>query len=101
MAEGRRRLKRKEEGSESIDLTPSAQELGVEELVIAYGEELYAPVQYHSFRCGGHSVKLIPQQGETVKQLHMRGLKILADLTDKEFDHRLNAFRQRYSETRS
>jgi hypothetical protein len=73
---------------------------GVTSITVHYPEELYAPVQYHSFRVGGHSVTLVPRVGESVAEAFERGRKLLEDLTDKEFVHRLETFRQRVRESR-
>lgn len=75
-------------------------ELQVDSLTVHYPEELYAPVQYHSFRVGGHSVTITPRAGESVAQAFERGYKLLEELADKEFQHRLAKFRERLNQTR-
>jgi len=60
----------------------------------------YSPVQYNTFRVGGHSVTVVPRVGETARDAAERGLRMLEELADKEFDHRLASFRNRLRETK-
>ena len=77
-----------------------AVEEGVTSITVNYGEELYSPVQYQTFRVGGHSLQVTPRAGETVRQAFERGRLLLQELADKEFDHRLRTFRDRVSKAK-
>lgn len=82
------------------DDAPQATDEGVQTIELCTGEEVYSPMQYHSFRCGGHKVTITPRAGESFEEAAERGMKMLADLTDKEFEHRLQKFRERYRESK-
>lgn len=97
MTTGRRRLKQPEGEpvAASIDL-----EAPFESVTVVYGEELYSPVQFHSFRIGGHSVTVKPNPGETGADCIRRATSMLAELADAEFAARLEGFRKRYKEVK-
>ena len=62
------------------------------ELTVTWGEELYAPVQYHSFRVGDLSLKFNVEAGETIEQAHERALGILRSLAAKQYVAQRDAF---------
>ena len=102
MSEGRRR-RMGSSADAGVSLPPSMQaidESGVESIAIHYGEEVYAPVQFHSFRVGGHTLVLRPKPGEGAIACAARGQAILDELTGKEFDYRLARFRERFNGSR-
>lgn len=69
-------------------------------ITVHYAEEAYSPVQYNTFRVGGHSVTVVPRVGESARDAYNRGYKLLEELADKEFEHRLLAFRERLRRTK-
>jgi hypothetical protein len=86
-------------GSMSIPVNPE-ESPQVESVTVHYGEELFAPVQYHSFRVGGHSITVKPRAGESVDGAIRRAQQMLEELVDREFDVRLANFRTRLKQTR-
>ena len=89
----------KKPATTTIDVNPE-QPLQVESVTVHYGEELFAPVQYHSFRVGGHSITVKPRAGESVDSAIRRAQQMLEELVDREFDVRLANFRTRLKQTR-
>ena len=95
------RRRRRKPTEEPKTATPkTAEERGVASMTIACGEEVYSPVQYNSFRVGGHSVTLTPTEGETPAMVAARGRRILEELTEAEFQNRLEGFRRRHKESK-
>lgn len=77
----------------AIDL--DQEDTGAKRIVINYAEELYSPVQYNTFKIGGHQLELVTRAGESTRQAFERGRLLLEELVDKEFEHRLRTFRER------
>ena len=65
------------------------------EIVVSWGEELYAPVQYNSFRMGGVQLSTKVGPNETPAEAHARCMKHLAALTQVQFDEQLKTFLER------
>lgn len=63
---------------------------------VTWGEELYAPVQYNSFRNGAMTIELDVVPPETVEQAHERALGILRGLSKKQFAAQRDAFLENY-----
>lgn len=102
----RRRLV--EEGSSApeqpeVEEAPVAQPRAASaiELTVTWGEELYAPVQFHSFRVGGVTLKRTLSDGtpSAVREAHEEMVEQLAALVERQFSKQLAGFveRQRMS----
>lgn len=65
------------------------------EIVVTWGEEVLSPVQYNSFRIGGHSITVIVQEGESALEAWKRGWAILQEAADIQFRDKLKGFQQR------
>lgn len=83
----------------AIDLGDNSDD-SITSITVHYPEESYAPVQYNTFRVGGHSITVVPRPGESASRAYMRGWNILAELAEKEFEHRLASFRERLKRTK-
>lgn len=70
------------------------------EITIAWGEETFSPVQYNSFRIGGHSIKVVVQPGETALDAFARGWAILEQAAQVMFDDKMAGFRNRMNQTK-
>lgn len=70
------------------------------EITVTWGEETFSPVQYNSFRIGGHSIKVTVQPGETALDAFKRGWGILEQAAQVMFDDKLNGFRDRLNQTK-
>lgn len=89
----RRRVKTEQESA----LKAVADDEGVELIHINYGEETYSPVQYTSFKVGGHFLQIRPKKGESIESAIERGSALLKELVEKEFETRLKMFAVRHS----
>ncbi len=69
-------------------------------ITVHYAEEAYSPVQYNTFRVGGHSLTVVPRVGENARDAYARGWNLLAELADNEFERRLASFRERLKRTK-
>lgn len=68
------------------------------ELTVTWGEELYAPVQYHSFRVGGVTLKRSLPAGsssDAVAEAHVEMVEQLAALVERQFSKQLAGFVER------
>lgn len=77
-------------GPVKIDATVDATSI-----TVAHGEEVFSPVQYHSFRVGGHSITVAPRDGESALDAAKRASVMLAELVDWEFEQTRAAFKDR------
>lgn len=66
-----------------------------EEVVHTSGEELYAPVQFNSFRVGPMSRRTVVRPGETVAQAYQRAAGDCEDAMLQEFNRKLDAYLER------
>ena len=69
-------------------------------ITIQWGEEMFSPVQYNSFRVGGNSITLVVKPGESIQDTYSRGWQILEELADSQFEDKLSGFSARLSETK-
>lgn len=67
---------------------------------VAWGEEVFSPVQYNSFRVGGHSITTTVKPGETVRAAYSRAWKMLEELAEMQFDDKVAGFSDRLSKTK-
>lgn len=65
------------------------------EIVVSWGEEMYSPVQYNSFRAGGVSLRTQVRSGETPSEAHDRCMRHLRSMTQSQFDEQLRTFLDR------
>lgn len=101
MATRRRRMKEATEAADDTigeaqvhDVPPGT------ELTVVWGEETFSPVQYNSFRVGGHSIKVVVQPGESGAEAFARGWKILEEAAEVQFADKLKGFKQRIDRTK-
>lgn len=64
-------------------------------VTVTWGEETFSPVQYNSFRIGGHSVTLAVNEGETLIDTWKRGWKMLEDAAEIQFTDKVTGFADR------
>lgn len=64
-------------------------------ITVAWGEEVYSPVQYQSFRSGSIGVTVTTRPGEPVQAAHRRALSLLRDISKAQFEEQLAAFIER------
>lgn len=69
-------------------------------ITIIWGEETFSPVQYNSFRIGGHSVTVVVQEGETALDAWKRGWALLEEAAEIQFADKLRGFRERIDRTK-
>lgn len=93
----RRKMNTQESDKELVemDACPSGTEI-----TLAWGEETFSPVQYNSFRVGGHSIKVIVQPGESAQDACIRAWKILEEAADMMFKAKLAGFADRLNRTK-
>lgn len=70
------------------------------EVTVVWGEEVFSPVQYNSFRVGGTSIKTTTKPGETVRQAHQRVWKMLEELAETQFADKVNGFGERINRSK-
>ena len=64
-------------------------------LVVTWGEELYAPIQFNSFRIGGLTLQMPIREGETARDAYARAWMQLEALCAEQFEKKLEGFMQR------
>jgi len=64
-------------------------------VTVVWGEETFSPVQYNSFRIGGHSVTLAVEEGETLLDTWKRGWKMLEEAAEISFNDKVSGFADR------
>jgi len=64
-------------------------------ILVVWGEEVFSPVQYNSFRIGGHSITIVVQQGESALDAWKRGWAILEQAAEIQFADKLAGFKER------
>lgn len=64
-------------------------------ITVIWGEETFSPVQYNSFRIGGHSVTVVVQDGETALDAWKRGWALLEEAAEIQFADKLKGFKER------
>src|SRR5574344_334232 len=52
------------------------------QITVTWGEETFSPVQYNSFRIGGHSVTVVVQDGESALDAWKRGWALLEEAAE-------------------
>lgn len=92
MATRRRKLETTE-ADKALAETPDAP-VGTE-ITVVWGEETISPVQYNSFRLGGHSIKVVVQPGETAHDAFLRGWAILEEAAEVMFQDKVKGFSER------
>lgn len=50
------------------------------QITLTYGEQLFAPIQYNSFRVGPFTLTVTVRPGETASAATARGLKVLGEV---------------------
>jgi hypothetical protein len=65
------------------------------QITVVWGEETFSPVQYNSFRIGGHSVTVVVQDGESALDAWKRGWALLEQAAEIQFADKLNGFKER------
>jgi hypothetical protein len=64
-------------------------------VTVTWGEETFSPVQYNSFRIGGHSVTLAVEEGETLLDTWKRGWAMLEEAAEIQFTDKVSGFADR------
>lgn len=67
------------------------------EISVYYPEQLFGPVPYNSFRCGGLWYKTVVQPGETQDEAYDRAWAYLSKLVQKQFVDCRKDFWDRYN----
>lgn len=71
------------------------------QITVVWGEEVFSPVQYNSFRIGGHSVTVVVQDGESALDAWKRGWALLEQAAEIQFTDKLAGFVNRINESKS
>lgn len=71
-----------------------------DQITVTWGEEVFSPVQYNSFRIGGHSITVTIKPGETALAAWKRGWDMLERAADIQFQDKLDGFRRRMDQTK-
>jgi hypothetical protein len=69
-------------------------------ILVVWGEETFSPVQYNSFRIGGHSVTVVVQEGESALDAWKRGWALLEQAAEIQFADKLSGFKARIDRTK-
>jgi hypothetical protein len=64
-------------------------------IVVTWGEELHAPIQFNSFRIGGLTLQIPIREGETARDAYARAWVQLEALGEEQFEEKLKGFMQR------
>lgn len=70
------------------------------EITVTWGEETFSPVQYNSFRIGGHSITVLVNQNETALDAWKRGWALLERAAEIQFEDKLRGFKERIDRTK-
>lgn len=70
-------------------------------ITVIWGEETFSPVQYNSFRIGGHSVTVIVQEGEAAIDAWKRGWALLEQAAEVQFVDKLSGFADRMNRAKT
>jgi len=70
-------------------------------VTVSWGEETFSPVQYNSFRIGGHSVTLTVRDGESALDAWKRGWAMLQEAADIEFQDKMSGFAKRINQSKN
>lgn len=72
-----------------------ARETVGDRLTMTFGEELFTPVPFNSFRVGPFTLETTLQPGETAQQAHARLVELHAGVVEAEFVRRLHDYLRR------
>jgi hypothetical protein len=64
-------------------------------VTVSWGEEVFQPVQYNTFRCGGNSITTPTKPGETYLEAYRRAWLALEELSELQFNDKLAGYGKR------
>lgn len=83
------------------EVVPQAMQGVVTTVTLTWGEEVFSPIQYQSFRVGPFSLTLTVPEGADAMEVVREGREMLAQMAQMAFDEKSNAFAQRVGNSKS
>lgn len=68
-------------------------------VTVTYGEEVFSPVQYQSFRVGPFSITRTVRSDETAESVYASIEEELQQMSNRQFELRLRSFKERIEKT--